>query len=1342
MKIVKGIVCFYILLGLSLSALGSDGELDARSLVARKVAGNIEFTAEEWVNAEQIELVLSGSGAKADPRTQVRVLYNEAAFFLLVNCESNETFDRVSRPHNDNAIFLQDHMEFFISPGVSDAIYYHFAVDRSGNVFASERRRDGGNERRTAWESGWSSEVKQTANGWRLWVRIPFSDLEVTAPDDGSLWRFKAGRYSRNIAISMWPANPQTGFHNADADGQLYFNTTNLLLNGDFSVGEYLRSDLPPTWTASLTSSEVDHVLQGEVTITTDDEGIQALKIEKFPDGLWWPQVWHWGTPMEAGAEYEYSLLLKGEWSELNMRMLTQLTGSGIRERMRIHSTVHPTDEYQWFHYRFSVPLAAGSIGLGISSSAGISGEVFVREARLRQVLSGSTGGPSAIQMPDFSEDVAPTHGLRAWDERAGLKPWDIFWEEDYLRANRLIFHDLEYGTEIWMLDDSPASDPAITASVWPAWNADASQIMLWSGKRYAEGEHEHSVWTFDADFSRLTPEPYGKRIVLWSRSDPDLYFAHYPGRIERIDRVKNERRILAEWEPTRGERSYGMTADGSAVFVIEHDGGLWVPYDLDRLETPVPALRVMDCYGLAPDRRTLLPSGAVSIQTEQWGPLLRIVTGTTICTETGTMQKIAAPISGNEHYLKAFATANVSFPDDVTVPDTSDIDELFELYRYYPSSSHGHVSYSPDREYTAWDGSQASFYRERDGGYQHQINSSPNGANYHVHWYKHPRFFISWIRGYTASYGRPDHGNLIGQYFTDGTWQPVVDIKSRPNAFYEGGDFSMLSPDATKIHYGSSMTGKLKNYIAVLARPRPPLSLEWALDEDGVILSWQPAAFSRETKGYNIYRSDYSGNGYVLLNRELLLKPHYLDGDVKQGQEYFYVVTAVEHSGLESGYSQELARVAIDAQGARESSLVLYFEAEEFLFGLDTESRPGFSIGRDRHAASDWYYIYPTPGGDSPSIELSLSVEHDDRYWVWLRVRNAGSTDGRLQVDVNGKELGSLTVDRQDWQWQRVSVHPVSLAAGEFSLQMSTRDRSVQIDLVALSTDPDWQPPIAGRPEHSEPLPAVQGLRAQSLDGFATNVFWDPVDSAYFSHYNVYAGKGVLPEIDQRYRIGSPTVASFIDWGLVAGEDYYYIVTAVDRRGNESLASMPVQVSIATPDWTPRDYQLAFVEGDQSITAEVGTAHGTLADQYVLFPETEQSQNTPRPEIRWEVTLAEEGDYYLWLRYLPRGAASIRASAKNQNVQVLIDDQEVLRYTGRTDLSAPDSLLTAGSPIADRLWTWYWPGNVDLIPIRLSAGKHNIVLRNLTREIRYDVLVITNKPWFNPADGRLFQRP
>ncbi len=72
------------------------------------------------------------------------------------------------------------------------------------------------------------------------------------------------------------------------------------------------------------------------------------------------------------------------------------------------------------------------------------------------------------------------------------------------------------------------------------------------------------------------------------------------------------------------------------------------------------------------------------------------------------------------------------------------------------------------------------------------------------------------------------------------------------------------------------------------------------------VLLNWT-ASPSSEATGYNVYRSTVNGSGYAKINSSPVAGLTYTDGTVAASQTYYYVTTAVDDSGDESGYSEVL---------------------------------------------------------------------------------------------------------------------------------------------------------------------------------------------------------------------------------------------------------------------------------------------------------------------------------------------------------------------------------------------------------------------------------------------------
>ena len=77
------------------------------------------------------------------------------------------------------------------------------------------------------------------------------------------------------------------------------------------------------------------------------------------------------------------------------------------------------------------------------------------------------------------------------------------------------------------------------------------------------------------------------------------------------------------------------------------------------------------------------------------------------------------------------------------------------------------------------------------------------------------------------------------------------------------------------------------------------------AAPQHRVDLAWTASASS--VTGYNVYRSSTSGSGYVKLNSSLNAGTSFSDSSVTAGATYFYVTTAVDSTGTESSYSNQV---------------------------------------------------------------------------------------------------------------------------------------------------------------------------------------------------------------------------------------------------------------------------------------------------------------------------------------------------------------------------------------------------------------------------------------------------
>jgi fibronectin type 3 domain-containing protein len=87
---------------------------------------------------------------------------------------------------------------------------------------------------------------------------------------------------------------------------------------------------------------------------------------------------------------------------------------------------------------------------------------------------------------------------------------------------------------------------------------------------------------------------------------------------------------------------------------------------------------------------------------------------------------------------------------------------------------------------------------------------------------------------------------------------------------------------------------------------PAAPTGLTVIPGEANVPLDWNDSN-EIDLSGYNVYRSETSGNGYSKLNGWLLSDSNYVDNITTHDTIYYYVVTAVDTNSKESDYSSEV---------------------------------------------------------------------------------------------------------------------------------------------------------------------------------------------------------------------------------------------------------------------------------------------------------------------------------------------------------------------------------------------------------------------------------------------------
>jgi hypothetical protein len=174
-----------------------------------------------------------------------------------------------------------------------------------------------------------------------------------------------------------------------------------------------------------------------------------------------------------------------------------------------------------------------------------------------------------------------------------------------------------------------------------------------------------------------------------------------------------------------------------------------------------------------------------------------------------------------------------------------------------------------------------------------------------------------------SLSFGSVNDGSTASQGFTvtnTGNSNVAISGVSATGAGYSivsGGSPVTLSPNqsaSVSVQFAPTFAGSVNGAVSILSNASGSNGV--SLSGTGVApqvnhtvaLNW--GASSSSVAGYNIYRSSVSGSSYAKVNSSLVGGASFTDSNVQTGQTYYYVATAVDASGNESVYSNEVPAI------------------------------------------------------------------------------------------------------------------------------------------------------------------------------------------------------------------------------------------------------------------------------------------------------------------------------------------------------------------------------------------------------------------------------------------------
>lgn len=323
---------------------------------------------------------------------------------------------------------------------------------------------------------------------------------------------------------------------------------------------------------------------------------------------------------------------------------------------------------------------------------------------------------------------------------------------------------------------------------------------------------------------------------------------------------------------------------------------------------------------------------------------------------------------------------------------------------------------------------------------------------------------------------------------------------------------------------------------------------------------------------GYNVYRSPLSGGGWVKVNSGLLTAPAFTDSGLENSRSYYYVVTALDDHGNESGYSNEvsaLPRLAIGWANLQWPPTMAHT--------ISVVDRTDNAYGQI------WIDGVTNQPGRTPGLRAQLgfgpanSDPDGSTGWAWV--------DAAFNVDAgNNDEFYA-------------SMLPESNGLFDYAFRYSTTDGAswvyADLDGIGNGYDPAQAGKLTVNSSGDTTPPAVPtALTVVSASPAGIELAWDAIsgDSSLYG-YEVLRADSSGGAYAMIARVTAP---SYFDTVLTEGATYYYVVRSLDLSFNRSsnssevsaaaqLRTVSVTFNVAVPATTDSTSRSVYIAGTLS---------------------------------------------------------------------------------------------------------------------------------------------------------------
>jgi len=332
---------------------------------------------------------------------------------------------------------------------------------------------------------------------------------------------------------------------------------------------------------------------------------------------------------------------------------------------------------------------------------------------------------------------------------------------------------------------------------------------------------------------------------------------------------------------------------------------------------------------------------------------------------------------------------------------------------------------------------------------------------------------------------------------------------------------------------------------------------------------------------GYDVYRSETSGSGYVKINGNLLSLSDYSDSAITAGTTYYYVVTASDTTGNESVNSNE---ISVTAQSSGSGSTKVWINEIHYdnkgkdrnesieVAGSEGTNLSGWTLEAYNGGTGLIYAIVDLSGTISTEQNCMGALAFD-----FVGLQN-GSPDGVALVDSQGNIIDFISYEGSFTAIDGAAAGMTSNDILVSETSSTNRNHSLQLAGTGSTvTDFTWHTAQTATNGNKNTNQTFDGCGAditapsapQNFAATASNaqvtLTWNANNENDLAGYNLLrstSSGGAYTQINGTLILDT----MYFDTTVSNGATYYYVLNAVDSTGNVSATSSEVNATPTTP--------------------------------------------------------------------------------------------------------------------------------------------------------------------------------